>query len=133
MSSQSSCIYDSIKVASFWLHRRSEKTETRADMKSTNNSSRNLAKILPQLSIGLAVTLIPLLLAIALKMRAASSEQIQSAGTLTTPRVNHTATVLSDGRVLIAGGISTNGVSATAEIFDPATKEFTAVGNMSIQ
>src|SRR5262245_57146302 len=91
-----------------------------------------LAKILPQLSLCLAVIFVPLVLAIALKTTpAATSEQVQSVGALVTPRVHHTATVLSDGRVLLAGGIDANGVSGAAEVFDPATKSFMPVGNLS--
>ena len=39
-------------------------------------------------------------------------------------RASHTATVLSDGRVLLAGG---NGTDTTLEIFDPETDTFTTV------
>ncbi|MDQ7780058.1 MAG: hypothetical protein RDV41_10165, partial [Planctomycetota bacterium] len=46
-------------------------------------------------------------------------------------RWGHTATLLSDGRVLIAGG--SNGVPrSTMEIYDPATDTFTAAHSMSV-
>jgi len=46
-----------------------------------------------------------------------------ASATLTTPRVNHTATLLTDGRVLVAGGSDTSGPVNSAEIFDPAHPE----------
>jgi hypothetical protein len=51
-------------------------------------------------------------------------------GTMTTPRVDHTATLLPDGTVLIAGGINSVTVSS-AEIYDPAMDSFHATGNMT--
>jgi len=41
-------------------------------------------------------------------------------------RSSHTATLLSDGRVLIAGGWSLPGVRATAEIYNPSLDQFSA-------
>jgi WD40 repeat protein len=43
-----------------------------------------------------------------------------------TVRIGHTATLLTDGKVLVAGG-----GSDTAELFDPSNGTFTAIGKMS--
>jgi len=51
---------------------------------------------------------------------------------MTSGRAGHTATRLSDGKVLISGGFSISGTSiSTAEIYDPVTKSFSVTaGNM---
>jgi len=53
--------------------------------------------------------------------------------TMTAGRTQHTSTVLQDGRVLITGGFGPLGPSGymTAEIYDPATGQFTATGSMN--
>jgi hypothetical protein len=53
-------------------------------------------------------------------------------GRLTTPRYMPTATLLGNGKVLIAGGYSGSEAIATAELYDPATDTFTATGSMTI-
>ncbi len=52
-------------------------------------------------------------------------------GSLATPRASHTATLLADGTVLIAGGISGNTLLSSAELYDPVAKTFTTVGPMN--
>ncbi len=58
-------------------------------------------------------------------------------GAMTEERASHTATLLQDGRVLVAGGFRKShagedeSYSSTAEIYDPARKKFNATGEMA--
>ena len=52
-------------------------------------------------------------------------------GNLTVPRGGPTVTLLTDGRVLVAGGFSTNGVTNSTEIYDTASGTFTAAAGMN--
>jgi hypothetical protein len=58
-------------------------------------------------------------------------------GSLNDSRAQHTATLLNNGMVLIAGGVGTNAnnnavVLASAELYDPTTGTFTPAGNLNI-
>src|SRR5262245_4351148 len=58
--------------------------------------------------------------------------RVMPTGSLGEPRADHTATLLQDGRVLIAGGMVENGVFlSTMELYDPKTGSFMDAGNMS--
>jgi large repetitive protein len=52
-------------------------------------------------------------------------------GSMATGRDHHTATLLSDGRVLIAGGDEEGQALASAEVYDPKTGMFSATGSMA--
>lgn len=56
-------------------------------------------------------------------------------GSLITPRISHTATLLANGKVLIVGGEHQNSTGteeaiASSELYDPATGMFTATGSL---
>jgi N-acetylneuraminic acid mutarotase len=54
------------------------------------------------------------------------------AGNLITARYGHTATLLPNGKVLVAGGNDTSGVAlSSAELYDPATGQWSATGSLS--
>jgi len=56
-----------------------------------------------------------------------------STGIMATARLGHTATLLSNGKILISGGVPTSLSQPTvaAEIYDPGTGTFTPTGNMA--
>ncbi|MBF6558407.1 MAG: hypothetical protein IVW52_20115 [Acidimicrobiales bacterium] len=54
-------------------------------------------------------------------------------GSLTVARTHHSATLLADGRVLIAGGDDARGNAiAMAELYDPRTGTFSPTGNLTV-
>lgn len=55
----------------------------------------------------------------------------KATGSMSTVRTGYTATLLGNGKVLVAGGwVPGTGPLATAELFDPATGTFAATGSM---
>lgn len=65
------------------------------------------------------------------------AKSFSSTGSLHATRESHTATLLKNGTVLIAGGHSGRRadikIYASAEIYDPATGQFTETGKMNIR
>ena len=63
-----------------------------------------------------------------------STGQWTSTGSMTVPRGNHTATLLPDGKVLVAGGLCSGGFiypTNSAELYDPSTGTWKAAANMN--
>jgi hypothetical protein len=59
----------------------------------------------------------------------ATSLKFRATGSMQSARIAHTATLLSDGRVLVAGGRGSE-VNASAEIYDPKTGTFRETGRL---
>src|SRR5437773_4630157 len=71
-------------------------------------------------------SIISLLLLMGVRVAIAQSPvAFTAAGSMTTARYGHTATLLPGGKILIAGG-----GTSSAELYDPSTGLSTATGNM---
>jgi len=60
-----------------------------------------------------------------------STGLFRATGRMVTPRYLYTATLLQNGKVLVAGGLTGLTPTAKAELYDPATQKFTATGAMA--
>src|SRR6478609_1156308 len=77
------------------------------------------------------IALLTLLLAGASSPSSTEVGRVIRAASMHDRRADHTATLLPDGRVLIAGGMVENGIFLnSAELFDPAKGTFVATANM---
>src|SRR5215472_17739331 len=62
-----------------------------------------------------------------------SAGSITPTGSMIEPRSGHSATLLPDGRILIAGGMRRNqDFYRSAELYDPGTGKFQATGQMTL-
>ena len=82
-------------------------------------------------SIAFTAIALSTLLTRSVPSKPASTGSVVPAAAMHDRRADHTATMLKDGRVLIAGGMVENGVFLnSAELFDPATGRFMPTGSM---
>jgi len=78
----------------------------------------------------LTVFCVLVLLALATRTPAAPGE-LSPTGATVVRRFSHTATLMTNGKVLVAGGMERNGVWLdSAELYDPATGRFSETGKM---
>ena len=104
-------------------------------MPARSQSLRCLLSLFPLLS----VLLVPVQAAPAPVVQAAPAPVVQAAapevwretGSLATARLNHTATLLPNGRVLVAGGDTNVGALSTAQLWNPTTGAWTTTGSMN--
>ena len=52
-------------------------------------------------------------------------------GSLNTARWQHTATLLKNGMVLVAGGLDSDDILVSAELYDPASRSWTVTGSLN--
>src|SRR5262245_62255781 len=52
-------------------------------------------------------------------------------GSMNAARSGHTATLLANGKVLVAGGQGVSAILPNAELYDPVTRTWTATGSMN--
>jgi hypothetical protein len=55
-----------------------------------------------------------------------------AAGLMASPRSQHTATLLPNGKVLVTGGYGSSGLLASAELYDPGTNAWTPAGSLGV-
>jgi hypothetical protein len=65
-------------------------------------------------------------------LHVAPDQAVPIPSNMVTPRSFHAAAALRDGKVLIAGGTQGKSIGGSAELYDPVTGTFSAIGNMAV-
>lgn len=72
------------------------------------------------------------IIALLLIASAFPASEWSSAPSMSKSRYGHTATLLGDGRVLVAGGETGSGTTASAELYDSSTTSWSPAGTLSV-
>ena len=63
----------------------------------------------------------------------AGSGSFNPTGSMNTSRIDHTATLLANGEVLVAGGTNNStGYLSSAELYNPSTRKWAVTGSMTV-
>src|SRR5438105_6648103 len=130
-------MYDSIQLSKTTSSRTTSQVTWPNDNKAVGNCFHALIAGLRPASLILARRIaFPLVLLgaglVLIQPCAGQSGTWTPTGSLATARYDHTATLLPNGKVLVAGGGDSFGQEfASAELYDPATGLWTATGSMS--
>lgn len=93
----------------------------------------NLRKSGTVQTIWSALVTLGLLLLATLPVFAVSSGTWSNTGSMNVARVDHTATLLANGEVLVAGGNNnTTGYLSSTELYNPSSGKWTLTGSMTI-
>src|SRR5207247_1791833 len=103
------------------------KTHTYTEITNPMNNKSTLARLISLLQMPFLLSL-----GIGLLIQPCAAAEWQETGSLVTPRIYHTATLLKNGRVLVAGGESGSSPTlASAELYDPARGAWRATASMA--
>jgi len=65
-------------------------------------------------------------------LSALASGNWSNAGSMSVARQYHTATMLANGQVLVAGGVNDTAFLSSAELYNPSTGKWTLTGGMTV-
>jgi hypothetical protein len=101
-------------------------------MKTLHTLTADLVSAISTLARRLALPLLLLGAGLLLVQPCAADSGFTATGSLATARLYHSATLLPNGKVLVAGGIDStfNRIVVSAELYDPASGTWTGTGDM---
>jgi len=96
-----------------------------------NHLTRCLLCVLAPGSGGVAIMMMAVLWLLGVGSVAHAADSFSMTSSLITGRHDHTATLLNNGKVLVAGGNASGSALSSTELYDPATGKWTATGSLT--